>query len=89
MRRPVRLQAGWEKPAEGKPDEAGQAGRFATRNVVRLSLVQREYVPARMLSRTAPESIASWNAAGTPGMLDRLGAARTLCPGLSENLGDS
>jgi hypothetical protein len=70
MRRPVRLQAGWEKPAEGNPDEAGQAGRFAARNVVRLSLVQREHAPTRMLFRTAPELIASWNAEGTPGMLD-------------------
>gem|GEM_PF-3238579 len=70
MRCPVRLQVGWEKPAEGNPDEAGQAGRFATRNVVRLSLVQREHAPVRMLSRTAPESLASWNAAGTPGRLD-------------------
>jgi len=70
MRRPVRLQVGWEKPAEDNSDEAGQAGRFATCNVVRLSLVQRGHAPARMLSRTAPESIVSWNAAGAPRMLD-------------------
>src|SRR6516162_3053711 len=89
MRRPVRLQVGWEKPAEGNSDEAGQAGRFATSNVVRLSLVLRGHAPAHMLSRTAPELIASWNAEGTPGMLDRFRAARTLCPALSENLGYS
>jgi hypothetical protein len=70
MRRPLRLQVGREKPAEGNPDEAGQAGRFATRKVVRLSLVLRGHAPARKLSRTAPESIASWNAVGTPGPLD-------------------
>jgi len=35
--------------------------------VVGLALVQREYVPARMLSRTRPDPLASWNAAGTPG----------------------
>jgi hypothetical protein len=38
--------------------------------VVGLSLVQRGHVPVCMLSRTAPESITSWNAAGTLGRLD-------------------
>src|SRR5258708_36416632 len=86
-------------PATGRMGEAcqrdapakltGQAGRIATRNVVRLSLVQREYVPACMLSRTRPDPIASWNAVGTLGRLDWIRAARTLCPGLSMNLGDS
>ena len=70
--RSLRLQVGGKKPVEGKPDETGQAGMQMSIHVkvVRLSLVQREDVPVRILSRTAPESIASWNVEGTPGMLD-------------------
>ncbi len=63
---------GGKKSVRGTPRQrlTGQAGCFATRKVVRLSLVQREDVPVRILSRTAPELIASRNAAGTPGRLD-------------------
>ena len=59
------------KPHQG---EMEQAVLVSTRKVVQLSLVQRGHAPARMLSPvlagTVPESIASWNAAGTPGPLD-------------------
>jgi hypothetical protein len=52
--RPVQLQAGWEKPVEGHPKEAGQA-RMQMRihvKVVGLSLVLAGHVPARVRSRT-------------------------------------
>src|SRR5215469_1985035 len=50
-----------------------------TRKVVGLVLVQRGHVPACMLSRTRPESIASRNAGGTLGMLNGFRAAQTVC----------
>ena len=52
--RPVQLQAGWEKPVEGHPNEAGQARMQMSIHVkvVGLSLVQGGHVPARVLCRT-------------------------------------
>ena len=65
--RPVQLEAGWEKPVEGHPDEAGQARMRMSIHVkvVGLSLVPREHVPARVLSRTSSGELTCPNAEGT------------------------
>jgi hypothetical protein len=54
---------------EGHPNEAGQARLQMSRHVkvVGLSLVLRGHVPARVLSWTAPDPLASWNTEGTLG----------------------
>jgi hypothetical protein len=67
--RPLRLQAVGEKPGEGNPADPGQARMQVSIHVkvVGLALVQRGYVPAYLPLRTAPDPIASWKMAGTPG----------------------
>ncbi len=59
-------------PAEGNPDEAGQAGMQVSIHVEGGAAIvgPMEDVPVCILSRTAPESITFWNVEGTPGMLD-------------------
>ena len=89
MRRPLRLQVGWEKPAEGNPDEAGHAGRFATCNVVRLSLVQQgaRSSPHALTDSTWVDNVLECGRnAGTAGLIQ--GGENGCCPGLSANLGD-
>jgi hypothetical protein len=82
--RPLRLQVVGEKPVEGYPAEAGQARMQMSIHVkvVGLSLVLRGHVPARVLSRTSPDPLASWNTEGTLGRLNGEGRRKRSYPGL-------
>ena len=74
---------------EGHPAEAGQARMQMSIHVkvVGLSLVPRGHVPARVLSRTAPDPLASWNMAGTLGRPNGEGRRKRSCPGVFRTFG--